>query len=366
MMDLKTLASANADPKKWRKERQEAMDKAANIPPYGNATWPSGLSYNEAKAKGLLRWANGWTPPVVTQPVSELLKTAPNDYWLGHTPSQEDAFTVAEVSQGIVADLEARQRVNAALKAGESLFDMPSALIADALGITDKKVTAMEYKPIHGGYPSPVQPPKSTGELTPEALLSAFKHVGSVSGYVDPPEDYSTVNADIPYNQTALKMAADWNTGPVIASGNPNEFSPADDDGRMVRVGDHDPEPLNTSLFKVEDNQAKTGLPPIYFDGVRTSIALDDIIRDTQEQKAKLQVAMQNVRLNASAFTVSTLTKTIDDITAAADIKARITVNELSNTIEGMANSTVYSVVPIGKFRSLIAQLRAIFANTDG
>lgn len=140
------------------------------------------------------------------------------------------------------------------------------------------------------------------------------------------------------------------NPNPVPAI-NPNEFSPADDDGRMT-----------AKPYKIG-----VGLPPIYFDAVSAHNALDDIVHETQEQIEKLDAAMQTVRLNeASPQSVKHLTEVYNAISASADIRARMVINEMANTIDHMERETGYYVSPIDRLKGFIASLRAIFANTDG
>lgn len=221
--------------------------------------------------------------PCIAQPEGELVHAAPADYWMDHAP---DAFTEAEISQGIAADMAAR-------KLGMGFEELAAAF------------------------------PRSGSAL-------ATNNRGKVvSGFVDPPADFDP--------DLGLK-----------------QLSAAADEGRLA------PSPS----FKRADHKP-TGWPPIYFDGVRAGIALDQIISEARQQRGKLRAAMANVRTMNTPLNEQQLTRVVHDITASADIRARIQINELAETIDSYSTQTEYYVTPWDKLREIVRNLRTIFANTD-
>jgi hypothetical protein len=150
-------------------------------------------------------------------------------------------------------------------------------------------------------------------------------------------------------NAERYTLVAKPATGLVF--GNPNEFSPADDDGRMIRVGDHDPEPVRN-----------WALPSVYFDAVRADTVLGEIISETQRQRDALRNAMAAVRRDLSH--VNTLQTIYNAITASTDIRVRMEVNELSDTID---NIEALDTAPyLNPLRIIIGRIRAAFSLSDG
>lgn len=113
---------------------------------------------------------------------------------------------------------------------------------------------------------------------------------------------------------------------------NPNEFSPADDDGRMMRAA-RSHERLNMDnqpLHYFANAQPFTGA---YFDGVRMLIALREQRQELYRQSQVLEEAMTAVR---AGYSETNLIAKLAEF-STTDLRVRMEVNTLASQIDIIA-----------------------------
>lgn len=184
--------------------------------------------------------------------------------------------------------------------------------------------------------------------------------------YDSPASAYKPVHGGYPSNG----LDDSRNPNPVAAIGaNPNEYSPADDDGRTV----HTPIELPSNPDAPQEEPAGYGwqgpLPEIYFEAVRVVEVLRRNAHEASKRHWALETAIRGMRLaegaDARAKRVSDLiyavAKARDE--GGKDLAVQLRVEQLINTIEVVPNNAKPAVQVFGGAARRVSDL---IRNTDG
>jgi hypothetical protein len=130
--------------------------------------------------------------------------------------------------------------------------------------------------------------------------------------------------------------------------------------------------------FNYGTGWGKAPKPPIYFDAVRLSIALDQISHDASARAWRLTTALRAVRLaetpTEKADAVALLSETYSNLMAEVpDAKVAMLVNDLANVVDQIAPPNPKGYVPhmgihyaVKPLRDIVAKLRTYFASVGG
>lgn len=240
-------------------------------------------------------------------------------------------------------DVPFLRNLSTAADHGRLVEDMRKALddgTADISGIidgaemrvehkADSGPTAVEYKPVHGGYPTP-----RLNKYQPLILGDGGK----------------VVQKEVPSLVDAMTMSERL-LDPVGGHGDDWGMSDQRKAGFNYGSGWQGP------------------YPPIYFDAVRLSTALDQIVHDATVRAWSMTTILRNLRLAETALERKTA---INDLIRVygellnPDVELRMHINDLANTIDNIAPITPkgyqptmgiqYAVKPL---RDIIAKIRA-------
>lgn len=247
---------------------------------------------------------------------------------------------------------------------------------------------AIEYKPVHGGYPDydrlEALPNSETGVDVWETPSST---VADVLFGKEPPSNPvpGTEWTDDELIREIWELPKDASTDgitieqPMVVQWMGDEVIGVPRDPIMQALGKPD-------TFKLSPQRAagfnygsgwSGPLPEVYFDGVKVATALRQIAHDAQSRSWRAETAIRNVRLAETAderrYAVATLRDFIFTVKGDREVDIRILVNELADTIDEKAPPNPKGYVPhmglhyaMKPLRDIVERIRKLFTESDG